>query len=271
MRRVVAIVLLALFVCGGACRSSDDEGDAITVFAAASTTDVITRLAERYEAKTGTKVKTSFAASSTLAKQIDGGARADVFLSANPQWMDWLEERDRIRPKSRVDLAANALVLVAPRGRAPNARLESIRFEKDFAIGDALGPRLALGDPSHVPAGTYAKAALEALGWWDVLEQRVVPAQDVRAALGFVELGEADAGVVYATDAAVTPRVEVVGTFPDAVVPPIRYPVALTKDAAPGADAFLAFLTGDEAAGVLREAGFEPLAPGARPSNSGTE
>lgn len=253
--RGALFVALAVWMVAGACRPSvDDRRDVVTVFAAASTTDVLARIAAHYEQRTGVSVRTSFASSSTLAKQIEAGAAADLYVSANPGWMDYLTERGLVRADTRVDIASNTLVLVVPRGRAP-----AVRFEAGFPIGRALGPRLALGDPDHVPAGVYARSALEALGWWDALADRVVPALDVRVALRFVELGEADAGIVYGSDAAASDRVEVVGAFPDAVVPPVRYPAALTARAGPAAAGFLAFLRGPEAAEELRRAGFVPL------------
>jgi molybdate transport system substrate-binding protein len=277
MPRLLTVILaLAGALAAGACRGdrgteAAGAGSAatagapapLTVFAAATTADVVGRLAARFEAETGVRVKTSFAAASTLAKQIEQGARADVFLSGNAEWMDWLAARGRLRAGTRRDLLSNELVLIVPRGKTA-----AVRFEPSFDVGAALGPRLAMGDPDHVPAGTYAKAALEQLGWWAALGPRVLPAKDVRAALAYVELGEADAGVVYRTDAAMTQRVTVVGTFPAEVVPPIRFPVALLTDAGPAAAPFLDFLASPAAAAEWQAAGFglAAAAPAAAPA-----
>jgi len=247
-----ALLLAAVAGCG---RSSQDQATPeIVVFAAASTTDVMTEIARDFEAGRGVHLRLSFAGSSTLAKQIDAGAPAEVFLSANPKWMDYLDERGRLQPGSRRDLLANRIVLIAPRGKS-----FPVRMERGFDLAAAFSGRLALGDPTHVPAGEYAKAALQHMGWWDALADRFAPGADVRAALRYVELNEAAAGVVYATDAAASDRVEVLATFPDDSHPPIRYPVALCKEHSPQAQALYEFLQTPEAAAVFQKYGFEVL------------
>lgn len=225
--------------------------DTITIFAAASTTDTVQALAKAYAAERGVHVTCSFASSSTLAKQIENGAPADVFLSADQTWMDYLVMKQAIVPTSRVDLLANSLVFIAATGKSP-----SITVEQGFAIADAFSGRLAIGDPTNVPAGIYAKEAFSALGWWEVLSTRLAPVADVRAALTLVELGEADLGVVYATDAKASAKVGVVAAIPQHLHTPIRYPVALTTTAKPAAAAFLAYLQSAAGRAVFTAAGF---------------
>jgi len=262
--RVMTGIVLAAMLSIAACSASDSppatkDAAALTVFAAASATDVLNTLARDYEQHTGRKVTVNVAASSLLAKQIEHGARADVFLSADPQWMDYLAARDLIDVGSRVDLLANRLVMIAPCGG-----LFVVRFDPEFDVAAAIGGRLALGDPTHVPAGRYARAALEQLGWWRGLEPTIVPAMDVRAALAYVELGEVAAGIVYATDAAASKKVEIVGVFPPDCQPRIVYPAALCRDAAEGAAALLDYLGGQVAGARFRDAGFATLASGKR-------
>ncbi len=250
MRRSTTTSALHLLVLAAACARLGAD-DAVTVFAAASTTGTLQAVAKAYEAERHVRVVCSFAASSTLAKQIEQGAPADVFLAADERWMDWLAARGAIAPASRVDLLGNSLVLIAPPGKAP-----AVTVAKGFAIGAAFTGRLAIGDPSNVPAGIYAKEAFARLGWWDGLADRLAPAADVRAALRLVELGEAELGVVYATDARADPKVVVVAAFPPDMHGPIRYPLALTATAKPAAAAFAAWLQGAAARAIFTDAGF---------------
>ncbi|MCL4219561.1 MAG: molybdate ABC transporter substrate-binding protein [Candidatus Hydrogenedentes bacterium] len=227
----------------------------LTLFAAASTTDAVTEVAAAYRASTGTSVRINLAASSTLARQIEQGARADVFLSANEDWMDYLETRNNLESASRLDLLGNDLVLIAP----SDAPFE-FDFETDGVLPEAFEGRLALGDPAHVPGGLYARQALEHYGWWDALQDRLIPAMDVRAALYIVERGEAAAGVVYASDAvAADDSVVVAARFPEASYTPIRYPAALCMGAGEEAQDFLAFLQSEEAGAVFARHGFVHL------------
>lgn len=253
VRRLGLIGAAILILVAIGCPQGAPEGKTpeIRVFAAASTTDVMSRLAAMYEKDTGVQVTCSFAASSTLARQIESGAPADVWLSAHPEWMDRLEEKGMIEPGTRRDLLGNTLVLISPGER----RFE-IGMQSGAEPGEAFEGRVALGDPDHVPAGRYAREALEFLGWWDELEDRLLPAMDVRDALRIVALGEAGAGIVYATDAAMSEGVEVVGAFPEASHAPIRYPIAIVKDAPEESGAFIDFLFSDEAAAVYESAGF---------------
>lgn len=229
-------------------------GESVTVFAAASTTNAVSDLAKAYEAKTGVKIITSFAAASTLAKQIENGAPADLFISADLTWMDHLVDKKQIDVATRVDLLGNSLVVIAPAGKA-----FTFTVEKDFAAQTAFAGRMAMGDPTNVPVGIYAKEAFTNLGWWTWLEQRLAPTADVRAALRLVESGEVDCGVVYATDAKTSKKVEVIATVPGALHKPARYPFAATSNASPAARAFLGFLTGPAARPVYESYGFTVL------------
>jgi len=230
--------------------------ESITIFAAASTTDTVQVVAKAYETERGVQVTCSFASSSMLAKQIENGAPADLFLSADEKWMDYLAKKQAIVLLSRVDLLANTLVFIAPAGTSPK-----LAVEKGFAIGDAFSGRLAIGDPTHVPAGIYAKEVFTALGWWETLSSRLAPTADVRAALKLVELGEAELGVVYATDAKASAKVVTVATIPGNLHAPIRYPIALTTTAKPAAAAFLVYLRSPAGRAVFTAAGFSVPAP----------
>lgn len=228
----------------------------LMVYAAASLKNALDEIAAGWQAQTGTTVTLIYAASSAAAKQIAAGAPADVFLSADLAWMDHLDTHALIEPRSRVDLLGNRLVLIAPRGRGVRARIAP-----GFALARLLGEgRLALGDPAAVPAGRYARAALESLGVWAPVEARIAPAENVRAALLFVSRGEAPFGIVYRTDAAADPGVEIVDTFPEASHPPIVYPIArLAASRHPGARAFIAHLRTDAARRVFERHGFRVL------------
>ncbi len=229
------------------------QSQAVTVFAAASLTDSLKQVADAYKARTGASVTLSFGASSTLARQIEQGAAADIFFSADTDWMDYLEKAGQIASGTRKDLLGNQLVLVAAGDTKPAPRIAP-----GFDLAGALGNgHLAMADPASVPAGKYGKAALTALGVWDSVAAKVVQAENVRVALEYVVRGEAPFGIVYATDAKVAP-VKVVGTFPENTHPPITYPVAMTKSAAAAARAFLAFLEGPQARGIFEKAGFTP-------------
>lgn len=223
-----------------------------TVFAAASLTDSLKQVALIYKARTGRTVTLSFGASSTLARQIEQGAQADIFFSADTDWMDYLARSGHIATASRKDLLGNQLVLIAAQDARPAPRIAP-GFDLAGALGDG---RLALADPASVPAGKYGKAALTALGVWDSVASRVVNAENVRVALEYVARGETPYGIVYATDARIAPRVRLAGVFPENTHPPIVYPVALTMTAAPDARDFLAFLASPGARAVFEKAGF---------------
>lgn len=231
-----------------------DANTVVTVFAASSTAEVLTTLARGFEAKNQVRVRFSFAASSVLARQIEQNAPCDFFVSADQKWMDYLADKHLIQVASRRDVAGNHLVVVMPAGK-----VVAVIMEKGFDFAGTFGGRLALGDPDYVPAGTYARAALREMGWWTSVTNRLAPAENVRAALRLVELGEAEAGIVYLSDAKLSGKVAVAGQFPESATGPIRYRAALCGRASPGAKAFLDYVAGKEAAGVWTAAGFTSL------------
>jgi molybdate transport system substrate-binding protein len=253
--RAAAMVLGVMLLpgIGGGFAVNAAETASVTIFAAASTTNAITDISKLFAEKNKAKVTHSFASSSTLAKQIEQGAPADVFLSADQKWMNYLAEKQSIVPQSRFDLLGNKIVLIAP----ASSTLK-ITVGPKFDLAKVLGnDKLAMGDPDHVPAGIYGKQALEKLGVWKDVEAKVARAKDVRAALALVERGEAPLGVVYATDAAITKKVKVAGVFPENSHPPIVYPVALVKGkTTPTAKSYLEFLKSPAAKTVFEKYGF---------------
>jgi molybdate transport system substrate-binding protein len=246
MRPFCAVLLLLLPL--GA------HAEGLTVFAAASLTDAFKDLGARWQASGHAAVTFSFAASSTLARQIEAGAPADVFASADEKWMDALAAAGKIVPASRADIVGNALVLVEPR-----AGLHPVELKRGVDLAALLGPagRLAVGDPAHVPAGIYAKQALISLHAWNGVQDRLAPAASVRDALELVARGEAPAGIVYATDVRVVHELAVAGVFPADSHDPILYPVAVTTHAT-GAEAgeFVTFLKSAPARDVFAHYGF---------------
>ena len=249
-RRIAFLAIPALSLLPVA--ASSQPAAPVTVFAAASLTDSLKQVADAYKARTGTAITLSFGASSSLARQIEQGARADIFLSADTNWMEYLQKKGLIADGTRKDLLGNQLVLVAASNARPVAKIAP-HFDLAGALGDG---RLALADPASVPAGKYAKTALIALGVWDSVSTKVANAENVRVALEYVARGEAPYGIVYATDAKVAPAVHVAGIFPEDSHPPIVYPAALTKTASPGARAFLDFLGSAQARAIFEKAGF---------------
>ena len=250
MTRIAAALLsLALLAVPGAARA---EG--VTMFAAASLTDVLHDIGGLWVKAGHAPVRFAFGSSSTLARQIEQGAPANLFASADEQWADYLDHKGLLAAGTRVSLVGNALVLVVP---AAQARPIAVDARLDLAT--LLGPRgrLATGDPAHVPVGIYAEQALKRLGLWAQAEPRLARTADVRAALLLVEQGEVPAGIVYATDAAVSKGVAVAGTFPAGSHDPISYPFAVTRagDTAE-ARAFMAFLHGPEARAAFLARGF---------------
>jgi molybdate transport system substrate-binding protein len=240
-------------------RAAEDAAGPL-VYAAASLTEVLQQVGADYARERGGKVRFSFGSTATLARQIEAGARADVFVAADQDWMDYLDRRGLVQRAGRVDLLGNRLVLVAP----ADSRLV-LAIGRGMPIRAALGAagRLSLADPASVPAGRYAKAALTSLGVWEQVEGRLVAAENVRMALLFVARGEAPLGVVYATDARAEPRVRVVGAFPANSHPPIVYPAALTTGARAAATPFLQYLSGAAAQRRFAAAGFSigPVVP----------
>jgi molybdate transport system substrate-binding protein len=230
----------------------------LLVFAAASLADVLDEINRAYSARSGIDVRASYAASSVLARQIESGAPADVFIGADREWMDYLQERHLLRDGSRRDLLGNTLVLVGPAGGTLQ-----LKIAPGVDLTGALGSgRLAIGDPDSVPAGMYAQAALTRLGVWDHVKDRLARADNVRTALEYVARGESPLGIVYGTDARAEKRVRVVGVFPADTHPPITYPVALTAGAHRGAEHYSEFLRGDTARQIFTRRGFVVLAAG---------
>lgn len=231
------------------------QGD-VTVFAAASATNALTEIGTMYEESGQDKAVFSFASSSTLAKQIENGAPADVFLSANAQWMDYLADKKMLVEESRKDLLGNRIVFIVPKASA----VETIAITPELDILALLGKdgRISVGDPAHVPVGTYAKAALEKLGLWNKVSDKIAPAKDVRAGLALVERAESPLGIVYASDAAISNKIRIVGTFPLDTHPNIDYPVAVVNTGkADAAKAFVDFMASDKAKEVWAKYGFE--------------
>lgn len=225
----------------------------VTVFAAASLTNAVDEIGAAFHLRTGLALRSSYAASSVLARQIISGAPADVFVSADEDWMDAVAKAGLVRAGSRRDLLGNQLVLIT---QAVSAMRPEIR--PGFPLASYLRRgRLAVGDPSNVPAGKYAEAALRTLGVWDSVKDHLAPAENVRAALQFVARGEAPYGIVYRTDALADPRVDICDTFPASSHPPIRYPAAVLKSADAGGPRFAAFLRSAEARAIFTRLGFK--------------
>ena len=230
--------------------------ETITVFAAASMKNALDDANAAFTKATGIKVTASYAASSALAKQIEGGAPADVFISADLQWMDYVAQKNLIKPDSRVNLLGNKLVLIAP----TDSKLDKVAIAKPFDIAKLAGAgRIAVADVKAVPAGLYAKAALESLDGWPAAEPKLAMAENVRATLSFVARGETPIGIVYETDAKVEPKVKIVGVFPEGSHPTIVYPVAATTAAKADAGKYLNFLRGAESKAIFEKYGFSFL------------
>ena len=255
-RRIVALVMGMIFTLG--VLQPALAADRVIVFAAASLKTALDAAGSAWQAATAGELAMSYAASSALAKQIEQGAPADVFFSADRDWMVYLDDRNLIKPGSGVELLGNELVLVAPSGSAAQAVIA-----KGFPLASLLGDgRLAMADVKAVPAGKYAKAALESLGVWASVETRIAQAENVRAALKLVAAGEAPLGIVYKTDAMAEPAVRIIGQFPPDSHPPIIYPVAVTVDSTnPDAADFVKFLQSEQARAIFIEQGFTVLVP----------
>lgn len=248
--------LLALLACSA--WATAQEAGRVTVFAASSLSNVLQEIADAYTRSGGAGVRLSFAASSTLAKQIEAGGKAQIFLSADAAWMDYLDKRGLLAPGTRRTLVGNWLVLAVP---ARAAQAMSTPPGQDWLERLPAG-RIAMGDPDHVPAGRYAKQALIRLGVWAAVEPRLARADNVRSALVLVERGEAAGAIVYATDAAVSRHVAVAHAFPADLHDPIVYPVALLRGEDAGeARRLYDYLQSPEAAAIFAKHGFPPTAP----------
>jgi molybdate transport system substrate-binding protein len=252
----VLIALICFSLSLAVLPQRSDAADKIVVFAAASMKNALDAANAAFIQQAGGDVTTSYAASSALAKQIESGAPADVFISADLDWMDYLAQKKLIKPDTRFNLLGNRIVLVAAKDKA-----KSVDIKPGFDLAGILGGgRLAMGSVDSVPAGKYGKAALEKLDVWSSVSDKVAGAESVRAALALVSRGEAPYGIVYQTDAAADPTVAVVGTFPTDTHPPIIYPVAIVGDSKnPATSAYLEFLKSDKAAPFFQSQGFTVL------------
>jgi molybdate transport system substrate-binding protein len=251
---LLAPLLLLLAGAWGAPASA--QQGRLVVFAAASLKDALDEVNAAYRRETNQEIATSYAASPTLAKQIEAAAPADIFISADLDWMDYLAKKNLIKPETRTNLLGNRLVLIAPADSAVK-----LNIGPNFPLASALGNgRLAIADPSGVPAGKYGKAALGALGVWSSVADKLAPAENVRATLLLVSRGEAPLGIVYQTDAAADKGVKVLGTFPANTHPPIVYPIAAVAASTNPADArYIAYLKSPAAGAVFEKQGFTVL------------
>lgn len=232
------------------------DGKTLTVFAAASLKNALDDINSAYTDATGVKVTASYAASSALARQLEQGAPADVFVSADIAWMDYALEKKAVADASRVNLLGNKLVLIAPK----DSKIADVAIGQNFDLAKLAGDgRIATGDVQSVPAGKYAKAALEKLGSWTAAAPKFAMADNVRAALLLVARSEAVLGIVYETDAKVEPGVKIVATFPHDSYPPVIYPAAATAKANSNADGYLAFLRAQRAKTIFERYGFSFL------------
>jgi molybdate transport system substrate-binding protein len=261
LRRALSLPAIAFVVALAALLApsqgqGQDAPTSATVFAAASMKNALDDVIAAYGRNTGRKVVASYAASSALAKQIEEGAPADVFVSADQEWMDYIAQKKLIVAKSRFNLLGNRLVLIAPK----DSKLGDVTIGPGFDIAKLAGDgRIAVGDVRAVPAGKYAKAALEKLGVWKGAEPKLASAENVRAALVLVARGEAPLGIVYETDAKIEPGVKIVGRFPENSHPPIVYPAAQTVSAKPDAVKFFQFLLSGTALVFFERYGFTYL------------
>ena len=256
MSRILKTAGLAVALISGTLGPALAQSKDVVVLAAASLKNALDAASAVWTRETGKTAKIAYAASSALARQIEAGIPADIFISADIPWMDHIAERELIKAPSRSDFLGNQLVLVAPR----DSKID-LRIEKGFGLRTALGDgRLAMGNVDAVPAGKYGKAALEALGVWRSVADRVAQAENVRMALTLVSRGEAPLGIVYRTDAASDPNVRIVGVFPDGTHPPIVYPMALLRTSTnPDAQAFVDFLKSPKARSFFEKQGFSVL------------
>jgi molybdate transport system substrate-binding protein len=256
MHRLAGLFTAFILLCGSTWSPALAQEKNLTVFAAASMKNALDDVNAAYTAKSGVKVAASYAASSTLAKQIEQGAPADVFVSADTDWMDYAISKKNINEPTRVNLLGNSIVLIAPK----DSKIDNVSIGPGFDLAKLAGDgKIATGDVKSVPVGKYAQAALEKLGAWQAAAPKFAMAESVRAALALVARGEAVLGIVYSTDAKVEPGVKVVGTFPADSHPPIIYPVAATATAKPDATDYLAFLKTSAAKTIFEKYGFKFL------------
>jgi molybdate transport system substrate-binding protein len=257
LKKPVWAAFAVLLTVAAPLRPAAAQDKTVTVFAAASMKNALDDVDAAYTKQSGVKVVASYDASSALMKQIEGGAPADVFVSADLNWMDYGSQKKLINDATRVNLLGNKLVLIAPK----DSKIDNVTIGPGFDLAKLAGDgRIATGDVKAVPVGLYAKAALEKLGVWAAVEPKMAMTSNVRAALVLVARGEAPLGIVYSTDAKVEPGVKIVGVFPDDTHPPIIYPVAATVNAKPDAIPYLAFLRSQAAKTIFGSYGFTVLA-----------
>jgi molybdate transport system substrate-binding protein len=256
MRRLAGFFAVLAILHGSVALPASAQDTNLTVFAAASMKNALDDVDAAYTARTGVHIIASYAASSALAKQIEQGAPADIFVSADTDWMNYATARKAINEPSRVNLLGNSIVLIAPK----DSILDKVSIGQGFDLAKLAGNgKIATGDVNAVPVGKYAKAALEKLGAWQAAEPKFAMAESVRAALTLVARGEAALGIVYSTDARIEPGVKIVGTFPADSHPPIIYPVAATTAAKSEAASYLAFLRSSAAKAIFEKYGFSFL------------
>jgi molybdate transport system substrate-binding protein len=251
-RRSLLVLLLVLASVAPLTLATAATPNGLTVFAAVSLTDALKEVSDVWTKANEVNVRLSFAASSALARQIEAGAHADVFFSADTEWIDYLQARKLLDSASRRNVLSNRLVLIAP----ASSQI-TLQIAPNFPLAETLADgRLATGDPDSVPVGRYARSALTALGVWNGVADRIVHADNVRVALAYVARGEATLGIVYQTDAFIEKNVRVVDVFPANAHLPILYPIALTRNAPAAARKYLAFVTSNEAAAIFKKYGF---------------
>jgi molybdate transport system substrate-binding protein len=256
MNRLFVVFFVLLSVTTASVANAQEKK--ILVFAAASMKNALDDVDAAFTKQSGTNVVVSYDASSFLIKQIENGAPANVFVSADMKWMDYGSEKKLIKDDTRVNLLGNELVLIAPK----DSPIGNVTIGQGFDLAKLAGDgRIATGDVRAVPVGIYAKAALEKLGVWSTVEPKMAMAANVRAALALVARGEAPLGIVYSTDAKIEPNVKIVGVFPEDSHPPIIYPVAATANANADTASYLAFLRSPSAQSIFENYGFRFLKP----------
>ncbi len=257
-RRSFGLLFGAVVALGAGAGPALAQAKEPLVFAAASMKTALDEVVAQWQRESGKKVVISYAASNTLIKQIEQGAPADIFISADLDWMDYGEQKNLINVETRANLLSNRIVIVAPKDATAK-----LNIAPGFDLASALkGGRLAMANVNSVPAGKYGKAALEKLGAWDGVKDKIAQAENVRAALALVSLRESPLGIVYQTDAASDPSVKIVATFPEDSHPPIVYPIALTKTSTnPDARAFLSYIRSAAARPAFERQGFTVLGP----------
>ncbi|RKE04867.1 molybdate ABC transporter substrate-binding protein [Marinifilum flexuosum] len=250
MNKTVIVIILSMFVLS--CSSRKNKNSVVTLFAASSVTNVAQEIAESFERETGIKVKLNIASSGILARQIESGADFDYYISANKKWMDYIDSLNMVEESTIKNLATNRLVAIVPLGKDKKPNTDEI--ENNFS--NLFTGRLSIGDPKHVPAGKYAMQAIKFYGWKEDLVDRYLPAKNVRDALLMVEMGEAEMGIVYETDAMKSEKVNIVYRFPLIVCESIAYVGAAKKERSESLNSFLLYLQSEEVKSIWRTNGF---------------